>query len=189
MLIDNALRDFVDAFHKSKNSLGIMDYTPNEQDNSSINFSLNGEVSYFYSHLILKDGPTFGGDFFLQFIEKEKSDAIQEGWRVTGETPDWNENYIIIADRNGDALFCDLSDKKSPVFGSVQKEIYSLSGTLSEFLNVYSKLIKIEEEEFLDETTDDNLDYKSEYLSRIEAELNKNISSKFTDDFMYFFFG
>ena len=69
-------------------------------------------------------------------------------------------------------------------------KMYKLTDSLSDFLNIYSKIIEVEEIEFCGDVADDDFNHKPEYLLRIEEELNKNLFSKlFVDNFMYFFFG
>ena len=187
MLIDDALRKFVEIFQNSNSSLGIMKYSNTKLKADKIDLPLTGEILYFYDHMILEDGPIFGGDLSIDVIEKNQLKNILDGWDVNSE---WKDSYIIFADRAGDVFFCDSSDIKSPVYGSVQMKMYKLTDSLSDFLNIYSKLIEVEEVEFGGDVVDDDLNHKPEYLLRVEEELNKNLSSKlFVDNFMYFFFG
>ena len=187
MLIDDALRKFVEIFQNSNSSLGIMKYSNTKLKADKIDLPLTGEILYFYDHMILEDGPSFGGDLHIRVIERNQLKNILDGW---DNDPEWKDNYIIFAERNGDVLLCDSSDIKSPVYGSVQMKMYKLTDSLSDFLDIYSNLIKVEEVEFGGEVADDDFNHKPEYLLRIEKELNKNLSSKlFVDNFMYFFFG
>lgn len=188
MNIDNALREFVKTFQNSSKSMGVMKYSQEELTKENINPPLNGEILYFYNHVILEDKPTFGGDFFLQFIERDELKSILSGWAVPGDRLGWSDDYIIFSERNGDVLFCDSSDNESPVYGSVQKKNYKLTNSLSDFLIIYSRLINLEEVDFAGNTTDDDFNYKPEYLSKVKEELNNSISSELVDDFMYFFF-
>ena len=188
MFIDNVLRKFVEIFKNSNKSMGVMRYSDDRLTGDKINLPLTGEVLYFYDHVILEDKPTFGGGLFLQFIEKNELKNILSGWKNPNEMLGWSDDYIIFSERNGDVLFCDSSDNKSPVYGSVQKKMYKLTDSLSDFLIIYSKLVELEEIDFGSDTTDDYFNYKPEYLSKIKDELNKNLPSDLVDNFMYFFF-
>ena len=187
MLIDDALRKFVESFQNSGEPLGVMKYSDTKLQADKIDLPLTGEILYFYDHLILEDGPFFGCNPWISIIERNRFKNILEGW---DNNPEWKDSYIIFAECNGDVLFCDSSDLKSPVYGSVQMEMYKLTDSLSEFLNIYSKFIEVEQIEFGGDVTDDDFNPKPEYLLRIEEELNKSLFSKlYVDNFMYFFFG
>ena len=187
MFIDNSLRKFAEIFQSSNTSLGVMKYSNTKVKADKIDLPLTDEILYFYDHMILEDGPSFGGDLHIRVIERNQLKNILDGWN---NNPEWKDSYIIFADRNGDVLLCDSSDIKSPVYGSVQMKMYKLTDSLSDFLDIYSNLIKVEEVEFGGDVADDDFNHKPEYLLRIEEELNKNLSSKlFVDNFMYFFFG
>ena len=187
MFIDNRLRKFAETFQNSNTSSGVMKYSITKLKAEKIDLPLTGEILYYYDYIILEDKPILGNDLFLRFIERNKLKNILDSW---DNDPEWKDSYIIFADRDGDVLFCDSSDIKSPVYGSVQMKMYKLTDSLSDFLNIYSKLIEVEEIEFGGDVADDDFNHKPEYLLRIEEELNKNLSSKlFVDNFMYFFFG
>ena len=187
MFIDNRLRKFAETFQNSNTSSGVMKYSITKLKAEKIDLPLTGEILYYYDYIILEDKPILGNDLFLRFIERTKLKNILSSW---DNDPEWKDSYIIFADRDGDVLFCDSSDIKSPVYGSVQMKMYKLTDSLSDFLNIYSKLIEVEEIEFGGDVADDDFNHKPEYLLRIEEELNKNLSSKlFVDNFMYFFFG
>ena len=187
MSIDNSLRKFAETFQNSNETIGIMQYSNMKLKADKIDLPITGEILYFYEHMILEDVPILGNDLYIRFIERSQLKNILDGW---DNDPEWKDSYIIFADRNGDVLLCDSSDIKSPVYGSVQMDMYKITDSLSDFLDIYSNLIKVEEVEFGGDVADDDFNYKPEYLLRIEEELNKNLSSKlFVDNFMYFFFG
>ena len=188
MLIDASIRMLVDAFQKSGQSMGQMEYSATELHESLAPNVLTGELLYFYQHTVLLDKPTFGGDFFIQLIEAPNLLNMLSGWRAPGKS-DWPDNYIIFGDRNGDALFCDISDEKSPVYGSVQKNNFHLSDSLADFFTLYVRLVELEETEFGCDTKNEDFSYKNEYLDAVDAELKKYTSPDFASHFMYFFLG
>lgn len=83
--------------------MGEIDYTDDENE-TSFPVNLNGEIRFFYSHLILNDHPTFDGTFFIQIVESQELNEMLSGWRVQNDTT-WRDEYIIFAERNGDVLF------------------------------------------------------------------------------------
>ncbi|ENR9722592.1 hypothetical protein ACEYZD_000482 [Klebsiella aerogenes] len=189
MTIDSSLQNFIETFQKSKRSMGVMSYSEENLGCSNHDIPLHGDMLYFYEHTILEDKPTFGGDFFIQIIEMYDLGNIQSGWLIPNGTNDWDKNYVIFAERNGDVLFCDVLDDNSAVYGSVQKKVYKLTNTLGDFLDTYSALIELEDSEFECDTTDDDFNYKNEYLLRVKEVLSNNLPTELVDNYMCFFFG
>ncbi len=70
-----------------------------------------------------------------------------------------------------------------------KKKVYKLTNTLGDFLDTYSALIELEESEFECDTTDDDFNYKNEYLLRVKEVLSNNLPTELVDNYMYFFFG
>ena len=70
MNIKNAVQDLVNKFKMNELNMGEIDYTDDENE-TSFPVNLNGEVDFFYRHLILNDSPTFDGAFSLQIIEPQ----------------------------------------------------------------------------------------------------------------------
>ncbi|MDF3618583.1 hypothetical protein P3S35_24955, partial [Enterobacter hormaechei] len=64
MNIKNAVQDLVNKFKMNELNMGEIDYTDDENE-TSFPVNLNGEVDFFYRHLILNDSPTFDGTFYL----------------------------------------------------------------------------------------------------------------------------
>lgn len=72
MYIKNTIQDFVIKFKTNDLNMGEIDFTA-EENESSLPVNLNGEIRFFYSHLILNDHPTFYGTFFIQIVEISRS--------------------------------------------------------------------------------------------------------------------
>ncbi|HDT5464107.1 TPA: hypothetical protein QHK11_004350, partial [Enterobacter hormaechei subsp. steigerwaltii] len=96
MNIKNAVQDLVNKFKMNELNMGEIDYTDDENE-TSFPVNLNGEVDFFYRHLILNDSPTFDGTFYLQIIEPQDLNEILSGWRVQNDTA-WRDEYIIFAE-------------------------------------------------------------------------------------------
>ena len=86
---------------------------------------LTGQLREFYAHAGF-DKLTIGGAFHLMVATLAGLPEAQVGWRwvqdrrsgkVT-EDPTWNKDWLVFCDRNGDALFADLSQEESPISGS-----------------------------------------------------------------------
>ncbi|MCO5779451.1 hypothetical protein [Enterobacter hormaechei] len=94
MNIKNAVQDLVNKFKMNELNMGEIDYTDDENE-TSFPVNLNGEVDFFYRHLILNDSPTFDGTFYLQIIEPQDLNEILSGWRVQNDTA-WRDEYISL---------------------------------------------------------------------------------------------
>ncbi|NWA71363.1 hypothetical protein HX775_05445 [Serratia proteamaculans] len=193
MSFDKVLIELVKTFENSSQSMGSIRYSSVEVPSSKIALRISGQIEHFYKHIIMEKKPTLGGDFSMQFFEPEKLKDALVGWRWIGpqgiEDPSWSKDYIIFADRNGDALFCDVSDDKCPVYGSIQKVNYQLSLSLCDFINAINKSIDIEKNEFNNETTDEDFNHLPDYLAAIDKELVNIIPRQLADNFKYFYFG
>ena len=53
MLIDDALRKFVEIFQNSNSSSGVMQYSNMKLKADKIDLPLTGEILYYYDHIIL----------------------------------------------------------------------------------------------------------------------------------------
>ncbi|ACX86020.1 hypothetical protein [Pectobacterium parmentieri] len=188
MNIDKSICKLVSFFKLNESNMGRMDYQVEGIPNLRCEIPLNGEILHFYTHTLLEDKPTFHGGAYLQLIEIDELSNILLGWRSSEENDAWNDDFIIFAERNGDVLYCDLSDITSPVYGSIQKRNFQISNSLSEFIEIYTKVLKIEIEDFYCDVTDDDFNFKPEYLLAVENELKKVLSSEFVANYMLFFY-
>ncbi|EOT8834620.1 hypothetical protein ACNENL_003969 [Escherichia fergusonii] len=189
MIIEHSLHKLVDAFQNGSNNSGEVIYSRNEVSIHPITPPLNGEILYFYRHLILRDIPIVGGTCYLIFIESNKLLIALEGWRIPCDTNDWSDNYIIFAERNGDVLFCDLQDINSPVYSSIQKRNRKIADSMGTFLNVYSTIIELESTIFNYNTMDDDFNIIPDFISAVRNELDKKLTGEQKENFIHFFFG
>ncbi|WP_237759109.1 hypothetical protein, partial [Enterobacter hormaechei] len=173
MNIKNAVQDLVNKFKMNELNMGEIDYTDDENE-TSFPVNLNGEVDFFYRHLILNDSPTFDGTFYLQIIEPQDLNEILSGWRVQNDTA-WRDEYIIFAERNGDVLFCDTQNLTSPVYGSIQKRNFIISGSLADFLNAFCSAIEMEQNNYDGDATDDEFNLREDFLEDIDVMLKTKL--------------
>ncbi|HGL6259084.1 TPA: hypothetical protein ACKFZE_000853 [Enterobacter roggenkampii] len=85
MRIKNTIQDFVNKFKMNDLNMGEIDYADDENE-TSFPVNLNGEIRFFYSHLILNDHPTFDGAFIIQIVEPQELNKMLSGWRVQNDT-------------------------------------------------------------------------------------------------------
>ncbi|HIH9250376.1 TPA: hypothetical protein ACYU26_001582 [Enterobacter ludwigii] len=187
MYIKNTIQDFVIKFKTNDLNMGEIDFTA-EENESSLPVNLNGEIRFFYSHLILNDHPTFYGTFFIQIVESQDLNEILSGWRVQNDTA-WHDEYIIFAERNGDVLFCDTRNITSPVYGSIEKRNFIISGSLADFLDVFCSAIEIEQSKYDGDGTDDDFNFREDFLEDIDFMLKGKLKDVEAKGFNQFFFG
>lgn len=187
MKIKNVAQDFVIKFNMNVLNMGEIDYTDDESE-TSFPVNLNGEIQFFYRHLILNDRPTFDGTFYLQVIESQDLNEILSGWRVKNDTA-WHDEYIIFAERNGDVLFCDTRNITSPVYGSIQKRNFIISGSLADFLDVFCSAIEIEQSKYDGDGTDDDFNFREDFLEDVDFMLKSKLKDVEVEGFKQFFFG
>ena len=189
MSIRNDLKNFIEVFNKDENSMGVMKFSDVVLNRDEDSVKLEGEVLYFYEHTILIENPAFGGELYIQVIEEKNLKSILSGWLVDEGDSNWTDDYVIFSVRDGDVLFCDLSDNKSPVYGSIQKRNYKISDSLSVFLRTYSRVICIGMDYFNGDLTDDDFNFNPNYINMVRTELDKNLPEELAKNFLYFFFG
>ena len=85
MNIKNAVQDLVNKFKMNELNMGEIDSIQTMKMRLLFPVNLNGEVDFFYRHLILNDSPTFDGTFYLQIIEPQDLNEILSGCRVRND--------------------------------------------------------------------------------------------------------
>lgn len=173
MHIKNTIQDFVNKFKMIDLNMGEIVYTDDENE-ISFPVNLNGEIRFFYSHLILNDHPTFDGAFFIQIVEPQELKEMLSGWRVQNDTA-WHDDYVIFAERNGDVLFCDTKNITSPVYGSIQKRNFIISSSLADFLDSFCSAIEIEQSKYDGDVTADDFNFREDFLKDIDLMLKNKL--------------
>lgn len=192
MSLNLALQGFVQRFKNSDQAMGLIELSQEVIEVNVKNITISGQLEFFYKHIILKDKPTLGGDFYMQFYELHQLEEALVGWRWIdtqhNEDLNWNAEYTIFAERNGDVLFCDCSLEQCPVYGSIQKENYKIADSLESYFNVINIVIDIEENEFNNETVDDDFNFMPGYLLSIKNKISNILGGENVKNFMKFYF-
>lgn len=189
MHLDKNLSELARLFKLNDSNLGQIAYLAEGIPGFHSKTPLNGEILHFYSHLMLSEKPTFGGGAYLQIFETDELPKILSEWRSPDKNNNWSDDFLIFAERNGDVIYCDLSDEKSPVYGSIQKKKLHISSSLNDFIQAYNRTLEIEIKDFSCDVLDEDFNYKSDYLSTIENELKKTLSTDLSANYMKFFYG
>jgi len=149
----------------------------------------------FYQVLEFEGFISVVGLFSLDIIGLRELAGAQEGWglvmrdgELRPDTVNWNENWVVFGDRNGDALFYDKSD--GSVHGSVGKRHnYRLADTLPAFFDALAASMDLESNEYNWETLDRIEEVLPQFLTDCRAVLSEYLDDQNVASFIDFFFG
>lgn len=154
--MENILKQFALTFGRDGIDIGNI-----KVEASSIEISepeLNGELKEFYSLLNFEE-LTIGGEQFLEIFPLGKLQEAQNGWMyvtdsktggISEDTVNWNKDWIVFGDRNGDAIFCKQDTANNPVYGSIQKtRNLLLAPTVIAFFQILTDCMMVEKTIFI----------------------------------------
>lgn len=149
-----------------------------------------GLMRRYFEHIDLSADPMIGADFGLELYGPLRLEKAQQGWHVTGSEDaawGWKEGFTVFADRNGDVLVYDRHDACSAIYGSIQKRSFKVASDIVSLLNALQAGIKVQLQEFNDETLDDDMSPKPAFLDRVRNVVG-SVEGADVDGFMKFFF-
>jgi hypothetical protein len=194
MEINNSIKIFCERFSLSSQSSGELIFSTSPIDFiHPPDIMVRGELKEFYSHVLMSNSPTIGGDMFLQIFESSQLTMAQLGWRWLGKeriyNENWNANWTVFADRSGDILFSDpLSNGLNRIWGSIQQNHFPISESLADFFEAMVICMNIEEDIFSGNTRNDDMSMKSDVIAAMGDALKKNSTDIHINEFMKFFF-
>lgn len=97
--------------------------------------------------------------------------------------------WIIIADRDGDAVIVDASTADGSVFGSSQMTSFPRADSLASFLIAVAQCMGIEREKYGYEVTDDDFNTIEPYLDDVKAVADEALGGENAKGLLRFFFG
>ncbi|MGI5172445.1 hypothetical protein H0R92_02405 [Treponema sp. OMZ 840] len=192
MKLIEALTKFSNVFGRNKTDLGNFSVI----DDAVKNTECTDELEQFYSLTSFDNVLIIGGEFFLTIQPKIKLDRAQEGWYIIlnkegqrqNDDTKWNKDWVVFANRNDDAVYFDK--KNGGVYGSIDKrQFFHLSSSLADFFFLLSECMKLEEEKYKCNTSDDEEDPLENFIDDTEGILSQCLSTKQVEDFISFFFG
>ncbi|GGZ10560.1 hypothetical protein ACFFTM_23780 [Pseudoduganella plicata] len=193
MELSAALHKFVNAFQRSEMSIGKVEYTPAAPAPQS-SMPLEGVLADYYKFLYVDTHAHVGGLFHFSLYAPADLLRLQYGWHwiknENGETiedPHWPRQWVVIADRNGDAIFVDTST--GAVHGSIQKQNMLLTDDLSQFFDVIAEGMSIEMDKYHFEAEDDDANITQEFLDDVHSLLQPRLGAVKSKNFYEFFFG
>lgn len=193
MELSAALDKFVNVFQRSEMSIGKVEYTPAAPTPPS-SMPLQGVLADYFKLLYLDKHAHVGGLFQFALYPAADLLRLQNGWHwiinkdgETIEDPLWPSQWVVIADRNGDAIFVDTSTGE--VHGSIQKHNMLLSDDLGQFFDVISEGMRIEMDKYHFEAEDDDSNITQEFSDDIHSLLQTKLGAEKSKNFYEFFFG
>jgi hypothetical protein len=122
--LDAALKNFADAFAAGSANLGTLEYHAFQPVVEPM--PLGPILREYYGRLSMSDIPVVGGRLMLMLSTLEDIETVLHGWRwirnkdgLVVEDPSWSKHWIIIANRNGDAVTVDGSTAGGVVTGHI----------------------------------------------------------------------
>ncbi len=192
--LDAALRQFAAAFGRSRLSEGAVDYREPVPVQSPV--ALGPVLTAYFSKLSLAERPQLGGALQMALFGPDELEGAQSGWRhirdKSGrvvEDPAWPAHWVVIADRNGDAIFVDTSSDEGVTYGSIQKRNARLAGSLAAFLGCVADCVALEIDRFDYEVKDDDFNLLGSFLAEAGQVADRYLSADDKAAFLRFFFG
>ncbi|GJI98269.1 hypothetical protein RugamoR57_49870 [Duganella caerulea] len=193
MSLDTALKNFADAFAAGSENSGMLEYRAFQPIVEPIPL---GPVLHEYFGRLRMTAPVVGGELLLMLITLDELETCQHGWRwvrnkggpVT-ESPKWNKHWIVIADRNGDAIVVDDSTASGVVTGHMGPYSVKIADDLASFFQVMAEAMTLEANTFNYEVLDEDFSQIPEFLDAVSAIALRVLGPDGEAGFMEFFFG
>jgi hypothetical protein len=187
------LDDFVSTFQRSPENAGKLEIASVPRSVKA-DLILNTDLNDYFCRLRFEGSPHIGGRLNLFLFSPDELVTAQQGWRwitdksgnVLEDSQHWKDSWIVIADKNGDAIFVDTGSDK--VFGSIQKRNFLVGETLAQFYAGLTATMKVEMDKYDFEVLSDNMDPLPEFLQDVRAAVSATSGDEASQGFMKFFF-
>lgn len=194
MSLDSALKNFADAFGASRENFGTIEYHAFEPVVEPI--PLGAVLQDYFGRLGMSGTPQVGGELLLDLFTLDNVATAQHGWRwirkhggPVVEDPTWNKHWIVIADRNGDAIVVDDSTASGVVSGHIGPRNFKIAENLASFFQVMAEAMTVEANTFNYEVLDEDLSHTPAFLNAVSAVALRVLGPEGGAGFMDFFFG
>lgn len=158
MALSETLKTFCSNFWRNAFDLGEVSFDENGTNrNQPEEINLNGQINEFYSFVDFEK-LVISGALILKIFSLDDLSGAQNGWRwivdqsgqTVEATANWNKDWVVFGDRNGDAIYVKKDDPLSPVYGTIQKiEHFQLADSLETFFKIINKCSLIEEKKLI----------------------------------------
>lgn len=193
MLLETALKEFSTVFNETEGNFGIVQYRDAILIDEPI--PLGDALKEYYSRLLLENKPAIGHKFHLRLITLNELIGAQSGWLwvtdKSGKTiknDQWKSSWVIVADRNGDAIFVDTESPTGAIYGSIQQRNFLIAKDLGDFFYTIAECMIVERDKFGYEVMDDDFNVVEPFLVEVRRIAEKNLGVEGQLSFMKFFF-
>lgn len=193
MTLEKALTDFAAAFAAGESNLGTVLFRPPQPITEPI--PLGSILREYYGRLELAEKPIVGGALQLRLWTLDELETNQHGWRwirVKGgpvtEDPNWNKNWVVVADRNGDAIIVDISTANGTVYGAIGSRNFKIADDLASFFQTMAETIMVEVSVYDYEVYDDDFNPLPSFLDEMRTIARRVLGPDGETGFMEFFF-
>ncbi|CAM5364879.1 SMI1/KNR4 family protein OS=Lysinibacillus sphaericus OX=1421 GN=LS41612_13375 PE=4 SV=1 [Lysinibacillus sphaericus] len=117
------------------------------------------------------------GNSLLFLYAADKLVRRQEGFRWIGtekkENPNWNPNWLVVADKDDDPIVVVTNQENSPVFASYETSaLFPIADSFSVFLDALSVTLEIIHEKFKGEIMDEEtFEIYDDFVEKLKSSL------------------
>ncbi|HEX8611644.1 MAG TPA: hypothetical protein VF800_10190 [Telluria sp.] len=194
MTLDTALKNFASAFVAGSKNIGTVQFRPPQPITEPI--PLGAILRDYYAKMLLCNRPQVAGALQLRLWTLDELEVRQHGFRWISENggsviedPRWNKHWIVIADRDGDAIVIDDSTADGAVYGVIGSYSCKISADLAGFFQSMAEAILVEVTTYDYEVYDDDFNPLPNFLNEMSAISRRVLGADGEAGFMKFFFG
>lgn len=197
-LLEDVLLEFAGVFGR-EGDLGGVEFQAGRRVAWPEALPSNGAVAAFYGELTFST-LIVNGVFFCQLHALEKLPRAQEGWRLVAgpdgqltPNPNWPPSWLVIGDRNGDAIIADVSQEDGPIYGCIHggplaECLTPMAPSLAAWLQALARSMRCEEDEFGLDSVDETCAPKAELFARAEEIAREVLGDQAVEGWLRFFF-
>ncbi|MGE7943581.1 hypothetical protein ACQKNB_15995 [Lysinibacillus xylanilyticus] len=168
---------------------------------------LSPELNFFYEHCeiiryIRPDGYQLDcpfidlGNNLLSLYSPDKLGRRQEGFRWIGaekkENPNWDSNWLVVADKDDDPIVVVTNQENSPVMASYETSaLFPIADSFSAFLDSLSVTLEIIHEKFKGEIMDEEtFEVYDDFIVTLKSSLSKTLKKEeYAENFIDYLYG
>ena len=194
MSLDTALKNFADAFTACSGNFGTIEcraFQPIVEP-----MPLGPVLQEYYGRLRMTGIPQVGGELMMMLFSLDSVATAQHGWRWIRknhgpviDAPKWNKHWIVIGDRNGDAIVVDDSTASGVVSGHFGPRNFKIADDLASFFQVMAEAMTIEADTFKYEVLAEDFSPIPEFINAVRGTAQRVLGPDSEPGFMEFFFG
>lgn len=193
MHIQAALQSLTSAFSRSTKNFGSIQHREPIQLEEPL--ALGATLNQYYASMSLDDDPMIGGAFHLRLNSLDELITALSGWLWVRdksgeivESTTWKRSWVIIADRDGDALFVDIDTAEATTYGSIQQRNFLVADRLADFIACLAECMILELDKYDEEVQDEDFNYIEAFLVDVRDIAENHLGKEASKGFMKFFF-